>query len=594
MKRLLALLLFAASANAATIGGTVTADGGALPAMTVAAYTAAGALQASASTNGSGAYSLTVPNGSYRLLAYDPNGTYATSFYADAESFETSTILAAASSPLTNVDFHLVRAGSVSGHVTSAAGEALPNMTVAAYNADGTRRGFTTSDAGGAFRLVLPPGSYKIGAYDDALGYVPAFYDGAPSFAAATAISIAAAQSTTANVTLPPAAKLAGSVADRTTLAPLAAMRVTAYAADGTIAARTLAGSDGRFAMAARPGALRLVADDPAGNYATTFVPDAESFSAEPAVSAAGGQTLSSAITMVRGGRLAGRVADRATGAPLAGITAVAYNADGTTRTFAASDAAGAYSIVVPPGDYRVGAFDAALFYLPQFYSAQPAFAGASVVHAFAQQSAGGFDFALAKGARVAGRVTSAATGAPLPAMSVGAYDTAGRLLTSATTDASGNYVLLLTSATVKLIAFDTALRYANAYDLGAPTFAAAPARSLVEGTSIVADFAMPEAGRISGTVVAASGLPLAGMQVIVYDAAFATVVETATDAAGAFRVAVPAGVYTVAAADPAHRYAGASYSSPLNVAVRQDLGPIGIQLAAVAAAPPRRRAAKH
>jgi hypothetical protein len=180
--------------------------------------------------------------------------------------------------------------------------------------------------------------------------------------------------------------------------------------------------------------------------------------------------------------------------------------------------------------------------------------------------------------------------------MTVGAYDASGRLLASAATDANGNYALLLAPTTVKLLAFDSALRYANAYYLGATTFASTPSLPLAEGSSLAADFALPDAGRIAGSVAdAATGAPLAAMQVLVYDASFQTIAETSTDAAGSFRVAVPAGAYTIAAADPARRYAGAAYSSPINVAAGQDVGPFPIRLAIVATTPAvRHRAVSH
>ena len=590
------VLLFASAANAATISGTVANDRGApLAGITVAAYTTAGVLQTSASDTTTGTYSLTVPSGTYRLLAYDPSGAWATSFYGDAESFETSTLVTVTSSA-TNINFRLVAAGFAAGSVTAASGSGLYKMTVAAYNADGTRRGFTSTDVNGAYKLVLPPGTYKIAAYDETLDYATTFFDGAATYAAATPVTIAATQMSTVNVQLPLAAKLTGNIYDRATTAELGAMRVTAYAADGSVAAQMIANSFGQYAMAARPGSFRLVVDDPAGNYATTFVPDAESFSTTPSTTVHGGETLHSVITMQRGGRVAGRITDRATGAALAGITAAAYNADGTTRASATSDAGGAYSIVVPPGDYRVGAFDAALVYLPQFYLAQSLFANASVAHALAQQTAGGFDFALLKGARVAGRVTTRSTSAPLGAMTVGAYDASGRLLASAATDANGNYALLLAPTTVKLLAFDPALHYANAYYLGAATFASTPSLPLAEGSSLAADFALPDAGRIAGSVAdVATGAPLAAMQVLVYDASFQTIAETSTDAAGIFRIAVPAGAYTIAAADPARRYAGAAYASAINVAAGQDVGPFPIRLAIVAATPAvRHRAVSH
>ena len=147
MKLLGTLMLLATTAGAATVSGTISGmvSGDApLSGITVDAYTTAGALQASTSTNAAGAYSLTVDAGPYHVLAFDPAGVFATSFYADAESFETSATLTLASSQsLTNINFILPRAGFIGGRVTSAAGASLANMTVAAYNPSGTRRGFT-------------------------------------------------------------------------------------------------------------------------------------------------------------------------------------------------------------------------------------------------------------------------------------------------------------------------------------------------------------------------------------------------------------------------------------------------------------------
>jgi hypothetical protein len=597
-------LLGAIGANAATLSGTVTSDTGSpLAGMTAAAYTTAGALAASGATTASGTYSLTVPAGTYRVLAYDPSGTFATSFYGDAESFETSASVAVSSAQnVTNLNFRLVRSGFVVGYVTATGGTPLPNVTVAAYNLSGTRRGFTKSGATGSFTLALPPGTFKVVAYDDALSYAPAFFENAASFAAATPLTVASTASTAANIELPPAAKIAGTVTDRATLATLPAMRVTAYAGDGSIAAQTLTGSDGHFAMAARAGALRVVVDDPQGDYATTYVPDAESFSTQPAVSAVAAETLPVNATMVRGGLLAGRVTDRVSGAPLANLTAVAYNVDGTTRAFAATDAAGAYSIVVPPGDFRVGVFDSALIYLPQFYPSQTTFAAATPQHAIAQQSVGGLDFALTRGARVTAHVSARASGAALPGITVGAYELSGRLLASAITDASGTATLLLPAGTVKLLASDSSLQFANAYYLDAATFAATQPVALTEGQSLATTFSMTEGGRITGTVTSAlTGAPLAAMQVIVYDGTLQEIVQTTSDANGAFRIAVPAGTYIVAAADPAHHYATVFYAgattaagaSSVGVTTGRDTFPLALRL--TAAEPlARRRTVRH
>jgi len=592
-------LLLAISVSAATISGAVTNESSQpLGSMTVAAYTAAGVLQSSGATTASGTYTLTVPAGTYHVLAYDPAGALATSFYADAESFDTSASLVLTSAQnATNINFRLVRAGFIVGHVSGPSGTGLANMTATAYNLSGTRRGFTTTDATGSFTLALPPGSYKVVAFDETLTYATTFFDSAMSFDAATAISIAAGASAIANLQLPQAAKLTGLVSDRTTLATIGGARVTMYASDGSVTARTLTGSDGHYSLAVRPGGLRVVDDDPSGNYATTYVPDAESFSSESPVAAAAGQAVTINATMTLAGHLSGRVTDRVTGAPLAGITAVAYNADGTTRAFAITGATGTYSIVVPSLDYRLGTFDATLVYLPQFQANQTSFAGAAIVHAVAQQTISGFDFALSKGARVTGHITSRALGTPISAITAGAYDVSGHLIASTASDSSGGYTLLLTPATVKLLAFDSALQFATAY-YDAPTFDATQSLPLLEGQSLTADFAMAEAGRISGIVIAdATFAPLASIDVIVYDANFQTIAEATTDAGGSFRVAVPAGTYFIAVSDATHHYASALYGggsgSMVYVSARQDVGPLQVRLTP-AVTQPRRRAVRR
>src|SRR5436190_24037917 len=85
-----ATVLLARVLPAATISGTVTDADLRTPlgSMVVAAYSTAGTLVSTATTDSLGHYSVGVPSGSYRVLAYDEAGTFATSFGNDADSFE--------------------------------------------------------------------------------------------------------------------------------------------------------------------------------------------------------------------------------------------------------------------------------------------------------------------------------------------------------------------------------------------------------------------------------------------------------------------------------------------------------------------------
>src|SRR5437867_8246516 len=193
----LCLLLTAATVSAATIGGTVTdADfKNPLGLMIVAAYTESGILQSTTTTDSQGRYVLGVPAGGYRVLAYDQAGVYATSFGNDAESFETSPVVNVIDS-VTGINFALRKGGTVTGLVIAVgAGRPLTGITVAAYNLSGTRRGFTQSDSRGLYSLVLPPGQYKLAAFDESGAFALRFFD-AGSFAAATPVTVVAGQPT--------------------------------------------------------------------------------------------------------------------------------------------------------------------------------------------------------------------------------------------------------------------------------------------------------------------------------------------------------------------------------------------------------------
>jgi len=270
----------------------------------------------------------------------------------------------------------------------------------------------------------------------------------------------------------------------------------------------------------------------------------------------------------------------------LQGITVAAYNADGTIRSLTLTDGDGAYQIVAPAGDYPLAAFDNALTYLPQTYP--------SPAHVIADQTLTAFDFALSAGARVSGRVSSQTIGRPLSSVTIGAYDLNGQLIASTLTNGSGDFVMLLAPATLKLLAFDNALQFATAYYGGAQSFAGSTPLGLTAGQSLTADFALPDAGRIGGTVAdMVTVRPLSGMQVIVYDTAYRVIAETTSDATGTFKVALPAGSYLVAAADLTHRYDSAIFRGGfVSLAAGQDAGPLQILLS-LATPHDRRRAVK-
>lgn len=547
MKSLASFLLFvfiASGAGAATVSGFVGEEGStnALSGMVVQAWNPSGVLVSSAATDTAGNFSLVVAAGNYHLLAYDPSGVYATSFYNNAESFETSTIVAVSSNGLSGVRFTLVRAGYVEGVVAATDKTPLNAATVTAYNLSGTRRAFTMTDATGRYRITVPSGTYKIAAWDDSGAFLAQFYSQQGTFAAAAPVNVVAEMSAAVDFRLDKAALLAGTVTAGG--GPFAAS-VSVYDSGGAFVATVRAAADGVYAVHVPAGSYRLVMFDPDGNFAPEFWSGAEAFDASTVVSIGEGESRTGLdANLVRAGRFTGVVRDVSNGALLAGTTVAAFNGDGTIRAFAVTGAAGAHTLVVPPGLYRAGAWDSSLNYLRRFYPAEVLFGSAPEWNVSAAQTMT-LDFALPRGAVVTGIVRDAATIATLPDMTVGAYDAGGVEATS-NTDSSGAFRLLLESGTWELAAHDNQFRYAT----GKRTISVV-AGSTTEGQ----DFVLSVGAHLAGRITTSAGKPIAGAVVGEYDSSGAMISEATTRDDGSYDLASPAGTFAFAAFDPSQQF---------------------------------------
>lgn len=473
------LLISAAAASAATISGTVAPPAG----MVVAAYDASGNFVVQATTNSNGEYTLAVNPGSYHVLAYDPNGVYATSYYADADSFETSTLLNV-SGNVTNVNFALVKAGYLAGTVTSQSGTPLSGIIVAAYNTNGTRRGFTQTDSAGHYVLAVPPGTYAVAAFDTTLKYVTTFFNGRETFSAADLLPVTVAQTDIANFVLPEAVHISGTVTD-TTGAPLNGVIVDAYSNSGIVFGTTT-DTSGQYQLSLRSGTYRLVFEDPNGDYAAVYYPNAESFLAASAVTA---PATNVNATLTRAGHLTGTVRSSA-GTPLSNVLVAAYNPDGSIRTltFAAN---GQYTLVVPPGTFKIIAFDTSGHYANAYLNGAVSFESESGITVAASQTIPGLDLVMQLAGTVSGSVVDAVTGAALANILIDAYDANGFHIARVASSASGTFALALPPGTYKFVASDALQHYAPSFYDGATSYDAAQAVPLSSGQSVSVVFRM-------------------------------------------------------------------------------------------------------
>lgn len=287
---LLGSLVSTAGWSQAFLSGRVTrAQGGSpLTGMVVAIYSSDGSGQPLTNvSSGDGGWVVSVPApGSYRVVAWDPDGVLAPEFYRQASSFETSAEFSvSAGQTITGIDFQLVGAAHIQGHVNTTFGP-LAGLTVAAYNLDGTRRAHEKTGAGGGYKLTLAPGKYKLVAWDDQGTLAPQFYAGKKRFTEATIVD-AAGDSSGVSFNLELGARVSGRVlveggTVEAGTQPLAGVRIAALDIDhdGAEAAYTLSGPDGRFQFTLPAGKYKFVASDDKGAFETEFARNVTTYEA--------------------------------------------------------------------------------------------------------------------------------------------------------------------------------------------------------------------------------------------------------------------------------------------------------------------------
>src|SRR6266850_824770 len=251
--------------------------------------------------------------------------------------------------------------------------------------------------------------------------------------------------------------------------------------------------------------------------------------------------------------------------AALSGAEVDAYETTAGTfvaRTF--TNAAGAYSLVVPAGSYFVRTFNTA-HYVNQLYNSSgnlqcPGLCNlnaGSAVNVPAAGTVAGVNFALSVGAAISGTLRDEATSAPLAGVRVEITDTSGVYVDDVTTGATGVYLSAngLPTGSYHLRTDDNTLGYINEVYPNVPCLLQTSCSRLgatninvaAGTTSAGRDLALRRGGLFSGAVTdAVSGIGLENIGVEVLNTAGQIYVQTLTDASGAFgtRRGVPTGSY--------------------------------------------------
>jgi carboxypeptidase family protein len=567
-------------AKGARITGTITdaVTGQPLNGVGVSVYLADGTSVGGTGTNFSGGYSTQgLPTGTYYVRTNNGLG-YVNRLYDALDCVRCAVssgtpVAVTAGDVRSGVNFALSPGGRISGVITDAAGVPLPGIFVNVFDSAGFGVTSATTNAAGAYTTFsgLTSGAYYVKT-SNSVGYVNKLYDSftclqCNPITGKPVVVATGATTSGINFALSAGGRIAGTVSGGGT--GLTGARVDIFSSSGLFLTGTQAGTGGQYITGEGlpPGTYYLVSENISGFIDQLYDGNSCGFACAvtngKGVVVAGAATTSSIdFNLTPGGRISGRVTDKATGNGIANVEVDIYNSTGATVAYGVTDGLGNYKSFggVATGNYFAQTFYSSRTtpYVSKVYNdvtcpaCNPTTGTPIAVTTGGLTS--GIDFALETGEVISGTVTEAGTGKPIAGARVILVNSNGLFVGSGRTDDAGLYVITsAVSAGSYFAKTSNGLGYVDKVFDNTICLAC----DVTRGTPIVVDgvgsttginFALTAGGRITGTVTAASGgAPVAGSAMRFFNAAGSFIGQTFTNGVGTYTSpGLPPGNYFV------------------------------------------------
>lgn len=431
------ILIVPASAQAASISGTVSAAGGGpIEGIQVCANRFPVSPQCAA-TAADGKYEITgLGDGSY-TVEFDGGDDYVDRWFDGSAQQYLADPVTIAGSDVTGIDAELEPAGKIEGTVVDALSEAgVEGVRVCPYPEEGydSQAECATTDAAGDYTIGgLPAGSYGVefnASFEPASrDYLVEYYDGASSRGQGTALDVSPGAAVTGiDAALEKGAQISGSVSDESDQ-PLQNVQVCAepIGQRNEFSNCSSTGPDGTYTIhRVRTGSykVRFTPFHWMGNYLEQFYDDQPSRQLATVVDLAAPSVRTGVdATLHPGGRISGTVTAADTTSPLTQAEVCALEIGAENGDYCAVTAAdGTYTIgSLPSGNYEVvfSGGSANRQYLGERYDDQPLGGSGEQLAVTAGGTVGGIDAALSRGASISGHVEDAVSGDPIAFISV-------------------------------------------------------------------------------------------------------------------------------------------------------------------------------
>jgi protocatechuate 3,4-dioxygenase beta subunit len=476
------------------------------------------------------------------------------------------------------IDFVLQTGGTITGTVTDAiTGAPLSNILVGAFHANGASTGGAIgTNLAGVYSIGgLPTGTYYVRT-TLSYPYFDELYDNIPcpnnscSPPTGTGIGVTAGSTTSGiDFGLLRGGTITGTVTAAATGAPRPDVRVDAYTASGELASQAWSNASGVYAIGGLATGTYYVRAWNSYPYLGELYNDVPCPAGNCTLTAGTGVAVTTSATtsginfgLTLGGTITGTVTASSTGEPIAGMLVSVYTANRESAGVGGTDATGAYNVSgLAPGTYSVRTGSSSGYWneLYDNISCHPdcdVTKGAGVVVSPAATTAN-INFALDRGGEIAGIVTAAATGMPLPNVQMLAYAAAGTIGGQTVTDASGAYSIPFLDPGTYFLRTVNALPYLDeVYDDrpcpggSCSVTSGTPVNVTINGITSGINFSLAVDGSITGTVThGVAGAPLPAVLVTVFSASGTWAGSSSTNASGIYTIAgLPTGTWYVRA----------------------------------------------
>jgi len=501
-----------------------------------------------------GSYTIWVPSGTYTVHVYSIEGWQAQYYFGTPYWEEASPVAVSAPDETSGIDFILVRAGSITGHVyeddgvTPAAG-----AWIDVYNfRTGNWIAGAETLADGGYSLWVMTGTYRV-AVSGVERYLEQYYLNTLDWDEASPVVVSAPDETGGiDFALVRPGSITGHVYEDDGVTPVPGVWVDVEVFDTwNWVAGTQTLSDGSYTVLVPSGTYTVHVYEPEGWQEQYYLNTPNWHEASPVVVSAPDETRGIDFALVPAGRIAGHVYEDDGVTPVAGASVDVYKF-GTENWVASTETlpSGSYTVSVPSGTYTVHVYDVE-GWLDQYYFNVPVQEEASPVVVAAPEETSGIDFVLVPAGSITGHVYEDDGVTPVAGASVDVEEfETGNWITSAETLLDGSYTVWVPSGAYRVQVFGGEGWLGQYYPETFYWENASPVAVLTPEEISGIDFVLQRAGTISGYVYQTDGtVRLAGAWVEAINATTGdSVAGDDTDEAGFYSVAVPTGSYKVEA----------------------------------------------